>query len=163
MSLHNQESLNILSGRFSLFWFHIIWGTGYFEHTLESLKSNSFMVTSLHLYSKSCFAFKICSRAHVWKCSCIISWMITHEGVRWQRVVGWQGWLFHTEWPSLIRHVHHAGRASLSWFHDSPGTQQWNKTCADQTAVLSCIISWCLRYLSPIEQLCLWDLLLQWT
>lgn len=79
------------------------------------------------------------------------------------RLWGWQGWLFHTGWPSLIRDVCHAGRASLSWLHDGPGTQQWNKTCAGQTAALSCIIGWCSQYVSPTKQLRHRDLLLRWT
>lgn len=70
------------------------------------------MVSSLHPHGKSCCAFKICSQAHVWKCcSCIISWMITHEIVCWLHLVGLQGWLFQTQWLSLTRDIHHPGRA----------------------------------------------------
>lgn len=65
------------------------------------------MVTSLHLSGNSSFAFKRCSQAHAWKCSCIISWMITHGIVNLELAASAQGWLFHTEWPSLIRDVHH--------------------------------------------------------
>lgn len=86
------------------------------------------MVSSLNLHDKSWWAFKICSQAHVWKSSCIINWMITHEIVCWLCVVGWQGWLFQTQWPNLTRDIHHPGRAPLSLFHNSPSTEQWKNT-----------------------------------